>query len=304
MSDAAEEANQQANKLFQAGDVKAALEGYSRAIGIAPKVAKYYGNRSNAYLTLERFQKAATDAEKAIELDSTVAKYHYRAARAYVELRQWLPAQDRLQSLLAIDPNNTDAVPLQKLVEEGMRLDLDLLKPFGAKALGERFLANLDATPQGVYRLPSGLRFRILAKPQVAGALSPTRSDQCDVHYQGCLINGSVFDSSYARQKPSAFAPSQVIAGWTEALQYMAEGEKWEVYLPPELAYGSRGAGQEIPPNSTLVFTMELLKVLTGTRQKTVTVAHTALEAMLGGGVSYDSLMVSEAMFPHPAVQA
>ncbi|EPY33126.1 FKBP-type peptidyl-prolyl cis-trans isomerase FklB [Strigomonas culicis] len=87
-------------------------------------------------------------------------------------------------------------------------------------------------------------------------------------------------------QKPSRFAPSQVIKGWTEALQYMVEGEEWEVYLPPDLAYGSRGAGGVIPPNATLIFKIQLLKVLSGGKKGAE--GHSSLEKALSA--SYDSL--------------
>ncbi|KAG5510321.1 hypothetical protein JKF63_07649 [Porcisia hertigi] len=128
----------------------------------------------------------------------------------------------------------------------------------------QKFLAEVDARPN-VYKLPSGMRFKILTKvTDVTSKQSPNVSDPCSVHYHGSLPNGKVFDSSMDRGHPATFAPNQVIKGWTEALQYMVEGEEWEVYLPPELAYGSRGAGGVIPPNALLVFKIRLLKVTQG----------------------------------------
>ena len=127
-----------------------------------------------------------------------------------------------------------------------------------AQAAGAAFLATKEAEA-GVYKLPSGMLFKILNKGN--GAVSPLPSTKCSCHYEGTLITGKVFDSSYRRGQPIDFAPNQVIPGWTEALQMMREGDKWEVFLPYNLAYGTRGAGSDIPPFATLVFTMELVKV-------------------------------------------
>ncbi|KPA76024.1 putative FKBP-type peptidyl-prolyl cis-trans isomerase [Leptomonas pyrrhocoris] len=136
--------------------------------------------------------------------------------------------------------------------------------PKGMSAADQQFWATVDATA-GVHKLPSGMRFKIINKvTDVASAKSPNVGDACSVHYHGTLPNGKVFDSSMDRGKPSSFAPNQVIKGWTEALQYMVEGEEWEVYLPPELAYGTRGAGGVIPPNATLIFKIRLIKVMQG----------------------------------------
>ena len=90
---------------------------------------------------------------------------------------------------------------------------------------------------------------------------TPNIDTPCDCHYAGTLIDGTEFDSSYKRGKPLTFAPNQVIKGWTEAMQLMKEGGKWELYIPSELAYGDRGAGGDIPGGAALIFTLELLKV-------------------------------------------
>ena len=86
-------------------------------------------------------------------------------------------------------------------------------------------------------------------------------TDTVEVHYKGTLIDGTEFDSSYSRGQPAKFGVNQVIKGWTEALQLMPEGSKWKVYIPSDLAYGPRGAGQQIGPNETLIFEVELLKI-------------------------------------------
>lgn len=97
---------------------------------------------------------------------------------------------------------------------------------------------------------------------------TPTIDSPCDCHYAGTLTDGTEFDSSYKRGEPLTFAPNQVIAGWTEAMQLMKEGGKWELYIPSELAYGDGGAGGAIPGGAALIFTLELLKVKGDSVQK------------------------------------
>jgi FKBP-type peptidyl-prolyl cis-trans isomerase FklB len=110
-----------------------------------------------------------------------------------------------------------------------------------------------------VVTLPSGLQYEILAE---GNGKSPKPTDQVQCHYEGTLIDGTLFDSSIKRGKPAVFGVNQVISGWTEALQLMKEGSKWRLYLPYNLAYGEQGAGDSIPPYSSLIFEVELLKVL------------------------------------------
>ncbi len=114
----------------------------------------------------------------------------------------------------------------------------------------------------GVVTTPSGLRYKVLASGP-AGGRSPTRSDSVTVHYHGTLQSGTVFDSSYERGEPTTFGVSQVIPGWTEALQLMKPGDKWLLQIPFNLAYGSQGAGK-IPPFADLTFQVELLQVVGG----------------------------------------
>jgi FKBP-type peptidyl-prolyl cis-trans isomerase FklB len=125
------------------------------------------------------------------------------------------------------------------------------------KAEGEAFLAQNQNKP-GVTTLPSGLQYEVLTE---GTGKKPTPRSSVTTHYHGTLINGNVFDSSYQRGQPATFGVNQVIAGWTEALQLMPEGSKWRLYIPSDLAYGKRGAGRDIGPDSTLIFDVELLKV-------------------------------------------
>ena len=105
----------------------------------------------------------------------------------------------------------------------------------------------------------SGLQYRILNEG--SGDDSPGPESVVSVHYRGKLTNGLEFDSSYKRNQPASFPVNGVIRGWTEALQLMKEGDKWELIIPPDLGYGSKGAGNIIPPDSTLIFEVELLEI-------------------------------------------
>jgi len=130
----------------------------------------------------------------------------------------------------------------------------------GTNAEGQEWL-DANMAKSDVVVLPSGLQYRVLSSGP-ADAPSPTASSACRCHYRGTLIDGTEFDSSYARGKPAKFAPNQVIKGWTEAMQLMREGDKWELTIPSELAYGDRGSGARIPPGSVLIFELEMLEVL------------------------------------------
>jgi FKBP-type peptidyl-prolyl cis-trans isomerase FklB len=126
-----------------------------------------------------------------------------------------------------------------------------------AKTEGDAFLAA-NATKEGVVTLPSGLQYKVIT---AGSGASPKASDTVSVHYRGRLIDGTEFDSSYKRNEPTSFPVGGVIPGWTEALQLMKVGAKWELYVPAKLAYGDRGAGGLIPPGATLVFEVELLSI-------------------------------------------
>ncbi|AGB28737.1 FKBP-type peptidyl-prolyl cis-trans isomerase [Prevotella dentalis DSM 3688] len=130
-------------------------------------------------------------------------------------------------------------------------------KAKSAKADGEKFLAE-NAGKEGVVTLPSGLQYQVLRE---GNGRKPAATDQVECHYEGTLIDGQVFDSSYRRGETATFGLNQVIAGWTEGLQLMQEGAKYRFFIPYTLGYGERGAGQSIPPFATLIFDVELVKV-------------------------------------------
>jgi len=125
------------------------------------------------------------------------------------------------------------------------------------KKEGDAFLAA-NKSKGGVVALPSGLQYKILT--QGTGP-KPTVGDSVVCNYKGTLINGTEFDSSYKRGEPATFPVTRVIKGWTEALQLMPTGSKWQLFVPPDLAYGERGAGNDIGPNATLIFEVELLSI-------------------------------------------
>lgn len=126
-----------------------------------------------------------------------------------------------------------------------------------AKAEGENFLAE-NAKKEGVKTLPSGLQYKVLRE---GDGRKPSATDKVECHYEGTLINGEVFDSSYRRGETATFGLNQVIKGWTEGLQLMQEGAKYRFFIPYNLAYGEQGAGQSIPPYAALIFDVELIKV-------------------------------------------
>ncbi|BAW80165.1 peptidyl-prolyl isomerase [Candidatus Nitrosoglobus terrae] len=125
------------------------------------------------------------------------------------------------------------------------------------KVAGESYL-KANKAKEGVVELPSGLQYKII---QPGNGKIPTADDTVEVNYQGTLINGTEFDSSYKRGKPITFKVSNVIPGWQEALKLMPVGSKWELAIPPKLAYGEQGAGHVIGPNETLLFNIELLNI-------------------------------------------
>jgi FKBP-type peptidyl-prolyl cis-trans isomerase FklB len=127
----------------------------------------------------------------------------------------------------------------------------------GARKEGEAFLAA-NKSKEGVVTLPSGLQYKILT---AGTGPKPTASDTVTCNYRGTLLNGKEFDSSYKRAEPTSFPVGGVIKGWTEALQLMPVGSKWQLFIPADMAYGDRGAGGDIGPGETLIFEVELLSI-------------------------------------------
>ena len=120
----------------------------------------------------------------------------------------------------------------------------------------KKFLAE-NQKKEGIKTLPSGLQYKVIAE---GSGKMPKPTDDVTLHYRGTLIDGTEFDSSYQRGEPATFKVDGIIKGWTEALQLMKEGSKWQLFIPPELGYGNRSMSR-IPPNSTLIFEVELISV-------------------------------------------
>ena len=137
----------------------------------------------------------------------------------------------------------------QKLAEEAYAVN---------RNAGEKFLAE-NAKKESITTLPSGLQYEVIKE---GNGKKPSATDHVQCHYEGTLIDGTIFDSSIKRGEPAVFGVNQVIKGWVEALQLMQEGAKWRLYIPYDMAYGEHGAGEMIPPYSALIFDVELIKVL------------------------------------------
>jgi FKBP-type peptidyl-prolyl cis-trans isomerase FklB len=152
---------------------------------------------------------------------------------------------------------------LQKAVaefEQNLRSKMEAKKRGEGESNSKEGKAFLEANAKkpGVKVLPSGLQYMVMTEGK---GKSPKATDVVKTHYKGTLINGKVFDSSYDRKSPAEFPVNGVIKGWTEALQLMKEGAKWKLFIPSDLAYGPQGAGNDIGPNSTLIFEVELLSI-------------------------------------------
>ena len=158
-----------------------------------------------------------------------------------------LLTEQEMAAALAVLQNDMNAKAAEKAKQVGEM----------NKTEGAAFLAA-NATKEGVVTLPSGLQYKIIA---AGTGPKPTAGDTVICNYRGTLIGGKEFDSSYKRGQPATFAVSGVIKGWTEALQLMPVGSKWQLFIPPDLAYRERGAGPDIGPNATLIFEVELISI-------------------------------------------
>ena len=204
----------------------------------------------------------------------TEADKRTKARLAGMEIRQQVEGQiipqmsrqisDSLKVLQAGISGQGDELPItmdstQMVVRKQMEYyhKQEMERKYGAnRKAGEEFLKE-NAKKEGVVTTKSGLQYKVLTKGE---GQVPTATQRVKVNYEGRLIDGTVFDSSYKRNEPTTFACNQVIKGWTEALTLMPVGSKWELYIPQELAYGERESGK-IPPYSTLIFTVELLGI-------------------------------------------
>jgi len=182
--------------------------------------------------------------KQSVDVDSTLVSQGLKDAMSGGKTRL---TQEEAQTVLTDVQNEVRKQQQEKAQQAGAANKTD----------GEAFLAA-NKSKDGVVTLPSGLQYKILT---AGTGPKPTASDSVKCNYRGTLINGTEFDSSYKRGQPTTFGVGQVIKGWTEALQLMPVGSKWQLFVPASLAYGDRGAGAEIGPNATLIFEVELLSI-------------------------------------------
>lgn len=171
-----------------------------------------------------------------------------------------LNADDFAQAVKDVLEGNKTAITHNEAREIVNNYFAELEKSVNEKniAQGKAFL-DANRNNPNVVTLPSGLQYEVIRE---GNGKKPKATDRVRCHYEGTLLDGTLFDSSIKRGEPAVFGVNQVIKGWVEALQLMSEGAKWKLYIPSELAYGVQGAGDIIPPYSTLIFEVELIEVL------------------------------------------
>ena len=208
------------------------------------------------------------DSKKSANLKSAIDSASYAigvsTGAGYKENLKTLPDSANVDALIA---GFTEALKGQKtsMTPEAAQaflqtyfMEASAKQATKAKEEGDKFLAE-NKTKEGVITTESGLQYKVVTEGK---GVKPTAEDKVKVHYKGTLLDGKVFDSSIERGEPAEFGVGQVIKGWTEGLQLMPVGSKYTFWIPSELAYGERGAGQDIKPNSTLVFEVELLEIV------------------------------------------
>jgi len=215
-------------------------------------------------------QQAEEAAPKEMVLDTMEKKvsyiFGYNVARQTMQTEFMLDADVLAQAIKEVhagaEPRFTDE-EIQATIQAWRASERDRAQAQRAKeqeenlAAAETFLTE-NAAKEGVVTTESGLQYKVLT--QGSGA-TPTDKDKVKVHYRGRLVDGTEFDSSYARNEPAEFVVGNLIPGWIEALQLMKEGDKFEIYVPAKLGYGAGGTNK-IPPNAALIFEMELLEIL------------------------------------------
>lgn len=171
-----------------------------------------------------------------------------------------ISVKDFAQAITDVIEGNSTAISHQEAREIVNAYFAELEKKVNAENIesGKAFLEKNKENPN-IKTLPSGLQYEVITE---GTGKKPKATDQVRCHYEGTLIDGTLFDSSIQRGQPAVFGVNQVIQGWVEALQLMSEGSKWKLYIPSELGYGTQGAGETIPPHSTLIFEVELIEVL------------------------------------------
>jgi FKBP-type peptidyl-prolyl cis-trans isomerase FklB len=183
--------------------------------------------------------------KQSVEVDSTLVAQGLKDAMSGAKPRL---TEEEAKAVLTEVQNDVKKEQQAKMAEAGAK----------NKAEGEAFL-TANKGKEGIVTLPDGLQYKILT---AGTGPKPAAADSVVCNYKGTLTNGTEFDSSYKRGQPATFGVSQVIKGWTEALQLMPVGSKWQLFIPANLGYGEKGAGGEIGPDSTLIFEVELLSIV------------------------------------------
>jgi FKBP-type peptidyl-prolyl cis-trans isomerase len=189
-----------------------------------------------------KFGQSLKDQRLAIDLD-----LYSSGLRDALSEKKPLLSQEEIDKTV-MDVQNRVMAARQKELQGQSEMNL---------AAGKAFL-EANGKKEGVKTLPSGLQYKVLKE---GSGKTPKATDTVTVNYRGTQINGAEFDSSYKRGQPATFQLGNVIRGWTEALQMMKEGSRWQLFIPPQLAYGERGMGRAIGPNATLIFEVELISV-------------------------------------------
>ena len=173
---------------------------------------------------------------------------------------QGINVEDFAQAIADVLNRNELAMSHNEALEIVNKYFMELEEKMTAENIekGKAFLAE-NAKKEGIVTLPSGLQYEVITE---GNGKKPSATDRVKCHYEGTLIDGTLFDSSIKRGQPAVFGVNQVIKGWVEALQLMREGSKWRLFIPSELGYGAQQAGEMIPPHSTLIFEVELIEVL------------------------------------------
>ena len=173
---------------------------------------------------------------------------------------QGINVEDFAQAIADVLNRNETAISHNEAREIVNKYFTELEEKMNAENIekGKAFLAE-NAKKEGIVTLPSGLQYEVITE---GNGKKPSATDRVKCHYEGTLIDGTLFDSSIKRGQPAVFGVNQVIKGWVEALQLMSEGSKWRLFIPSELGYGAQQAGEMIPPHSTLIFDVELIEVL------------------------------------------
>ena len=173
---------------------------------------------------------------------------------------QGINVEDYAQAIADVLNRNELAMSHNEAREIVNKYFMELEEKMNAENIekGKAFLEE-NAKKEGIITLPSGLQYEVITE---GNGKKPSATDRVKCHYEGTLIDGTLFDSSIKRGQPAVFGVNQVIKGWVEALQLMSEGSKWRLFIPSELGYGAQQAGEMIPPHSTLIFEVELIEVL------------------------------------------